>query len=73
MRAFIYSAVTVFAAVVAASDNANSFKVPRGGYSFTAGETTTLEWDPTTSGTVSLRLQHGAVTTENSGMPIACE
>lgn len=73
MRAFVCLVVAVFAAVVAASSNANPFKIPNGGYTFTAGQATTLNWDPTTGGTVSLLLQHGEVTTASEGTPIACE
>lgn len=73
MRAFICLIVAVFAAVVAASSTANPFKIPNGGYTFTAGQATTLKWTPTTSGTVSLLLQHGEVTTPSEGTPIACE
>lgn len=73
MRAFVYLAVAVFAAVVAASSTANPFKIPNGGYSFAVGQATTLKWRPTTSGTVSLRLQHDEVTTETSGTSIVCE
>lgn len=73
MRAFIYIALAIFATVAAASSTANPFKVPSGGYTFTVGQATTLKWTPTTSGTVSLRLQHGQVTTSSSGTSIACE
>jgi hypothetical protein len=73
MRSFICLTVSALAAVATASSTANPFKIPSGGYSFTVGEATTLNWDPTTSGTVSLRLQHGSVTTATDGTTIACE
>ncbi|KAK2795539.1 hypothetical protein FQN50_009723 [Emmonsiellopsis sp. PD_5] len=70
MRSIIYLAVSALAAVVAAQDNA--FNVPKGGYQFEAGKPTTLSWEPSTDGTVSLRLQKGDGTsfTPGSGMVI---
>ncbi|RMJ27578.1 GPI anchored protein [Aspergillus sp. HF37] len=44
---------------------------PRGGYSFTAGEPTTLSWKSNTKGTVSLILQHGTNFMPKDGHPIA--
>lgn len=70
MRSVLYIAASAFAAVVAA-ENANPFKIPTQGYDFKVGSATTLNWDPTTSGTVTLKLQWGAVTTTNSGEVIA--
>ncbi|KAL2361317.1 hypothetical protein RJZ56_005808 [Blastomyces dermatitidis] len=70
MRSIIYLAVTAFAAVVAAQSNGNPFNVPSGGYQFVAGKPTTVTWDPTTSGTVSLRLQMGANVTPQDGIPL---
>ncbi|PLB34071.1 GPI anchored serine-threonine rich family protein [Aspergillus candidus] len=72
MHAFIYltlSGLTALAA--AAANNANSFNIPKDGYSFKAGEPTTLSWDPTTEGTITLKLQWGAVLTPDSGKEIA--
>ena len=72
MRAFIYltlSGLTALAA--AAANNDNSFNIPKDGYSFKAGEPTTLSWDPTTEGTITLKLQWGAVLTPDSGKEIA--
>lgn len=57
------------ALVAFAADNA--FNVPTGGYNITAGQTTTLSWDPTTSGTVSLILRSGASSDLNAGTYIA--
>ncbi|KAK2775278.1 hypothetical protein FQN53_003258 [Emmonsiellopsis sp. PD_33] len=70
MRSIIYLAVSALAAVVAAQDNA--FNVPKGGYEFEAGKPTSLSWEPSTDGTVSLRLQKGDGTsfTAGSGMVI---
>lgn len=73
MRSFICLTVSALAAVATAGSMANPFKIPSGGYSFTVGEATTLQWDPTTSGTVTLRLQHGSVTTSTDGYAIAGE
>ncbi|KAJ5204128.1 uncharacterized protein N7498_005007 [Penicillium cinerascens] len=71
MRAFICLAVSALAAVVAANSTANPFQNPPGGYTFTVGQATTLVWRPTTPGTVSLRLQHGELTTSTDGTAIA--
>lgn len=51
-------AVLVQAIAALAADNA--FKVPTGGYNATAGQSLTLDWDATTSDTVSLVLRSGA-------------
>ncbi|KAL2368940.1 hypothetical protein BDBG_04225 [Blastomyces gilchristii SLH14081] len=71
MRSIIYLAVTAFAAVVAAQSNGNPFNVPSDGYQFVAGQPTTVTWDPTTPGTVSLRLQMGDNVTPQDGIPLA--
>ncbi|KAL1981957.1 hypothetical protein VTN96DRAFT_1969 [Rasamsonia emersonii] len=68
MRAVVLT-LSAFAALVAAADN--PFQIPNGGYTFTAGQPTTLHWDPTTKGTVSLQLQWGSVTTPDQGITIA--
>ncbi|KAJ5600008.1 hypothetical protein N7450_001075 [Penicillium hetheringtonii] len=62
---------SLFAALAAAASTNNDFNNPKGGYSFTAGESTTLTWDHKSGSTVSLRLQSGSVTTANSGTAIA--
>ncbi|KAJ5628305.1 hypothetical protein N7490_010533 [Penicillium lividum] len=72
MRSSIIAAAA-FAALVSANSTANPFSNPTGGYVFTSGDATTLTWDPTTSGTVSLRLQWGSVTTAESGDAIASD
>ncbi|PYH99505.1 hypothetical protein BO71DRAFT_342602 [Aspergillus ellipticus CBS 707.79] len=69
MRSVFYLALSAIATLAAASEN--PFSVPDGGYEFDAGSPTTLTWDPTTSGTVTLRLQWGAVFTTTSGDLIA--
>ncbi|KAI5280623.1 hypothetical protein KEM54_003586 [Ascosphaera aggregata] len=52
----------------------NAFNVPKGGYHFRPGEYATLSWDPTTDGTVTLRLQdftHTNVVTPSDGYLLA--
>lgn len=71
MRSFIYIAVSAFAAFAAAQTKDNAFNVPKGGYEFTAGEPTNLNWDPTTSGTITLKLQTSTDITPESGEVIA--
>ncbi|KAJ5563665.1 Cell wall beta-glucan synthesis [Penicillium sp. DV-2018c] len=71
MRFFNTLAVAVLAAVAYADNKANPFNIPTNGYTFKVGEPTTLNWQPTTTGTVTLYLQWGAVTTAGSGTVIA--
>ncbi|KAJ5987667.1 hypothetical protein N7522_011915 [Penicillium canescens] len=71
MRFFTSFAVAALAAIATASSTDNSFDIPTNGYTFKVGEPTTLTWTPSTSGTITLRLQWGAVTTANSGSVIA--
>ncbi|KAI9728268.1 MAG: hypothetical protein M1834_007761 [Cirrosporium novae-zelandiae] len=74
MRFFTLASVCVSAlatAVAASSSTVNPFKVPTSGYSFTAGSSTTINWTPTTSGTVTLQLRSGASNNLNSGTTIA--
>jgi hypothetical protein len=68
---FFYLSLSAFAALAAAADNANPFNIPTEGYTFTAGKPTTLTWQPTTEGSVTLRLQWGSVLTADSGSVIA--
>ncbi|KAF7116283.1 hypothetical protein CNMCM5793_004359 [Aspergillus hiratsukae] len=70
MRSIFFLAFSALAAIAAAQSNANPFNIPASGYEFTAGEPTTLTWDPTTSGTVTLKLQWGSVFTADSGSTI---
>ncbi|EFR02070.1 hypothetical protein MGYG_05073 [Nannizzia gypsea CBS 118893] len=65
MRSVLYLA---FAALAAAASMENPFLVPPGGYHFSAQQPTTLNWKPTTSGTVTLKLQMGTETTPKSGV-----
>ena len=51
-------AIGLLAATVFAADN--PINVPKEGLMFTAGKPTTFTWNPTTSGTVTLRLREGA-------------
>lgn len=46
--------------IALAASTANPFDNPSGGYNITAGQSTTLKWTATTSGTVSLILRSGA-------------
>ncbi|KAL4902530.1 Ser-Thr-rich glycosyl-phosphatidyl-inositol-anchored membrane family-domain-containing protein [Aspergillus multicolor] len=69
MRSVFFLALSAVATLVAARENA--FNIPKDGYSFTAGEATTLTWDPSTEGTVTLKLQYGDVLTSSSGTTIA--
>ncbi|KAL4977807.1 Ser-Thr-rich glycosyl-phosphatidyl-inositol-anchored membrane family-domain-containing protein [Aspergillus desertorum] len=69
MRYVFFLALSATATLVTARENA--FNIPKGGYTFTAGEATTLSWDPSTEGTVTLKLQHGEVLTSDSGTTIA--
>ncbi|KAE8372367.1 Ser-Thr-rich glycosyl-phosphatidyl-inositol-anchored membrane family-domain-containing protein [Aspergillus bertholletiae] len=71
MRSIFYLTLSAMASLAAAATGANPFNIPREGYSFEAGKPTTLSWDPTTSGTITLRLQWGAVMTSNTGTTIA--
>ncbi|KAH8701116.1 Ser-Thr-rich glycosyl-phosphatidyl-inositol-anchored membrane family-domain-containing protein [Talaromyces proteolyticus] len=74
---FLTLATGLFAAIAAAASSsstdtgANAFIAPVAGTTLKAGQTTTLKWTPTTSGTVNLRLQWGALTTADEGLAIA--
>lgn len=48
----------------------NAFKIPKEGLSLAAGQPTTLTWDPTTPGTVSLFLRSGASSALDQGVLI---
>ena len=56
-------------AVALAASNPNPFNVPEG-FSLTAGKPTTLRWNPTTPGTVTLRLRQGASNNLDEGSVI---
>ncbi|CAI7674223.1 unnamed protein product [Penicillium pancosmium] len=62
---------SLLAALVAAKSTNNDFNNPAGGYTFTAGDSTTVTWDHKVGSTISLRLQSGSVTTATSGTAIA--
>ena len=62
-------ALAGFVAVALAASGPNPFNVPEG-FSLTAGKPTTLKWDPTTPGTVTLRLREGASNDLNEGSVI---
>ncbi|KAM5457567.1 hypothetical protein MaudCBS49596_000764 [Microsporum audouinii] len=64
MRSVLYLA---FAAVAAAASMENAFLVPPGGYMFSAGKPTTLNWTPTTGGTITIKLQMSKDITPGSG------
>ncbi|EAW20087.1 GPI anchored serine-threonine rich family protein [Aspergillus fischeri NRRL 181] len=70
MRSIIFLSLSALAAIAAAATKENAFNIPANGYQFSAGEPTTLTWDPTTSGTVTLKLQWGDVFTPDSGSTI---
>ncbi|RAL07432.1 GPI anchored serine-threonine rich family protein [Aspergillus homomorphus CBS 101889] len=69
MRSMFYLALSAMATLANAASN--PFNVPTEGYTFTAGSPTTLTWDANSNGTVSLRLQWGAVFTTSSGDSLA--
>ncbi|PGH09623.1 hypothetical protein AJ79_05679 [Helicocarpus griseus UAMH5409] len=72
MRSILYLAVSAFAAFAAAqSGRDNAFNIPKDGYHFAAGKPTQLSWEPTTEGTVTLKLQKGQNTTPQDGIIIA--
>ncbi|KAL4911863.1 Ser-Thr-rich glycosyl-phosphatidyl-inositol-anchored membrane family-domain-containing protein [Aspergillus aurantiobrunneus] len=68
MHSVFFLTLSAVATLVAARDNA--FNIPNGGYVFTAGEPTTLTWDPTTQGTVTLKLQSGNAFDSSTGTTI---
>lgn len=59
-------------ALAAAQERANPFTLPPG-FMITAGEPTTITWNPTTQGTVSIRLRQGASSNLEEGTVIACQ
>ncbi len=71
MRSVFFLALGAIATLAAARENA--FNIPKDGYEFTAGESTTLTWAPSTEGTVSLKLQRGDTFDSTTGTTIACE
>ena len=73
MYSAIYVAFAAALAVLVAADYPNAFKVPAGGYNFKTGVPADLSWNPTTQGTVTLKLQWGSPTGMDTGMIIACK
>ncbi|KAL2869968.1 GPI anchored serine-threonine rich family protein [Aspergillus lucknowensis] len=69
MRSVFFLALSAVATLVAARDNA--FNIPREGYEFSAGKPTKLSWDPSTEGTVTLKLQWGGAFDSSTGTTIA--
>ncbi|KAL3475353.1 Ser-Thr-rich glycosyl-phosphatidyl-inositol-anchored membrane family-domain-containing protein [Aspergillus californicus] len=69
MRSVFFIALSAIATLVAAREN--PFSIPGSGYEFTAGEPTTLTWEPTTDGPVTLKLQWGTAFTSSSGTTLA--
>lgn len=69
---FVYIAVSAFAALASAQlgGKENPFSIPEGGYEFDAGEPTTLTWDPTTDGTVTIKLHFGDGITPDAGIAL---
>jgi hypothetical protein len=61
------------APLAAFAANPNPFKIPASGISAKAGTPLTLNWTPTTDGTVSLVLRSGSSNNLNQGTVIACE
>ena len=62
-------ALAAMVAVALAASSDNPFAVPPG-FSLTAGKPTTLKWDPTTPGTVTLVLRQGASNNLDKGSVI---
>ena len=73
MRSTLF-AIAAFSTIILAQTSAgpNPFKVPQG-FSLTAGKPTTLQWDPTTGGTVTIRLREGANSNLTPGTIIGCK
>ena len=60
-------------AQTASGSNPNPFKIPEGGYSLTAGQSSTISWTPTTSGTVTINLRDGASSDLDTVTVVACK
>ncbi|KZF23791.1 hypothetical protein L228DRAFT_238310 [Xylona heveae TC161] len=71
MRFSVAVILSALAAAVAAQSNDNPFKYPTGGWGFKAGSSTEIDWDPTTSGTVTILLREGANSNLSPGTAIA--
>ncbi|KAL8694574.1 MAG: hypothetical protein Q9224_003547 [Gallowayella concinna] len=66
---FLCIAGSIFA-LVAAQSKPNPFTLPPG-FMINAGQPTTITWEPTTGGTVSIRLREGASSNLEEGTVIA--
>ena len=71
---YIVLAIAAFSTMILAQQAAgpNPFKVPQG-FALTAGKPTNIEWNPTTGGTVTLRLREGANSNLTPGTVIGCK
>lgn len=73
MQLLILPFVTLlFSSVLAQTTSGDNAFKNTPGFSITAGQQTTIEWDPTTSGTVTLTLREGASNALTSGTVIQC-
>ena len=72
---FRFAALVALLSAIAAfaQSGPNAFKIPTGGWQVTAGKPITLQWTPSTAGTVSLLLRHGAGSDLSKGVPIASD
>ncbi|KAI5308381.1 hypothetical protein KEM55_005867 [Ascosphaera atra] len=71
---YIFSVLAATAALAGKVDNA--INIPRDGYNIEAGKDTTLTWNPSTDGTVTIKLQdmtNNDVVTPNDGIVLARE
>ena len=72
MRVSLLYVASSFLALVAAQERPNPFTL-KPDFMINAGEPTTITWEPTTDGTVSIRLRAGASSNLEEGTVIACE
>ncbi|KAL8902617.1 MAG: hypothetical protein Q9207_004544 [Kuettlingeria erythrocarpa] len=70
MRISLLYIASSVVALAAAQEKANPFTLPPG-FMITAGQPTTITWDPTTQGTVSIRLREGASSNLEEGTVVA--
>ena len=72
MHVIVFLTLTALMTVVAA-DGPNAFKVPPGGYKVMGGTPNQIDWEPSSKGTVTLKLQSGSVSGPETGTIIACK
>lgn len=73
LLAAVAAPLLAFAQTNSTSGNGpNAFKIPPSGLTASAGQTTNLQWTPTTDGSVTLILRSGASNNLNEGAVIAC-